>query len=325
MYGNPVCHLRQVVWDKLIEIGISRDEPWLVLGDLNEILDNSEKLGGPTRAESSFFSFRNMISDCRLRETPSIGNKFSWAGVRNNMWIQCYLDRALGNEAWYCIFPRVQAEYLERIGSDHRPILIRFANENVSRTGRFMFDKRWLSKPACLEIIKAGWNKGGDTGHQSLMSRIAECRRLISHWKMATNQNSEKRIKNLRQRIATEGIKLQPNHDLLKSLRWELAEAYREEELYWKQRSHEKWVREGDKNTRFFHGSVKRRRVRNMITSLFDTSGIEQFSDGSKGEVDVDYFRKMFSSSRPEAVTEALEGLLPRVTENMNIELTRHW
>lgn len=142
VYGDPVSQLRQLVWDKLIDIGATRDEPWLVLGDLNEITNNSEKLGGPTRAESSFFPFRNMINDCCLREVPSIGNQFSWAGERHRMWIQCKLDRALGNAAWLFLFPRVQTEYLERIGSDHRPIIIRFANENISRTGRFMFDKR---------------------------------------------------------------------------------------------------------------------------------------------------------------------------------------
>lgn len=122
VYGDLVCHLRQVVWDQLIDIGDSRDELWFVLGDLSELIDNSEKLGGPARAESTFFPFRNMKSECRLQETPSIGNRFSWAGERNNMWIQCRLDRAFGNEAWYQLFPRVQTEYLERIGSDHRPM-----------------------------------------------------------------------------------------------------------------------------------------------------------------------------------------------------------
>lgn len=47
MYGDPVRHLRQVVWDKLVDIRCSHDDAWLVIGDLNELIDNSEKLGGP--------------------------------------------------------------------------------------------------------------------------------------------------------------------------------------------------------------------------------------------------------------------------------------
>ncbi|KAL1190944.1 hypothetical protein V5N11_020917 [Cardamine amara subsp. amara] len=97
VYGDPVRHLRQVVWDNLIEIGSNREDAWLVIGDLNELVDNSEKLGGPHREEASFYSFRNMIDDCGLREVQCSGNKFSWAGERNDEYIQCCLDRALGN------------------------------------------------------------------------------------------------------------------------------------------------------------------------------------------------------------------------------------
>ncbi|KAG7536410.1 Reverse transcriptase domain [Arabidopsis suecica] len=323
VYGDPSTHLRQLVWDKLIDIGTTRDEPWIVLGDLNEIIDNTEKLGGPARAEITFFPFRNMISDCRLREVPSIGNRFSWAGDRNNQWVQCRLDRVLGNEAWFQIFPRAQAEYLERIGSDHRPLFLRFVNENMSRTGRFMFDKRWISKPEFANVIKEGWTKDDAAGYKALLHRIADCRKSISRWKRISNQNSKERISQLRHRLEEEGIKLQPNRSLLKSLKWELAEAYRAEEQYWKQKSRERWLKEGDRNTKFFHGSVQRRRVQNRILSLFDNNDIEQFAEGSKGEIAVEYFRKMFTSSKPDHVTEALDGMRPRVTTRMNVELTK--
>ncbi|KAL1194356.1 hypothetical protein V5N11_017825 [Cardamine amara subsp. amara] len=135
VYGDPARQLRQVIWDKVTEIGSTRTDAWLVIGDLNELTDNSKKLGGPLREEASFLPFRNMISDCGLREVPSCGNKFSWAGERNNMRIQCRLDRALGNTDWFQLLPRVHGEYLERIGSDHRPIMMRFANDNLSRPG----------------------------------------------------------------------------------------------------------------------------------------------------------------------------------------------
>ncbi|KAG7583258.1 Reverse transcriptase domain [Arabidopsis suecica] len=323
VYGEPAAQLRQVVWDQLVDIGHTRDDPWLVLGDLNEMVDNTEKLGGPARAEYTFFPFRNMISDCRLREIPSIGNKFSWAGDRNNMWIQCRLDRALGNEAWFHLFPRAQAEYLDRIGSDHRPLFVRFASENMSRRGRFMFNKRWINKPEFSEIIKAGWYQDDAAGHRTLMHRLSNCRKSISRWKRVSNQNSKKRIEQLRQRLEEKGIKMLPSRGLMQMLKWELAEAYREEELYWKQKSRERWLKEGDRNTKFFHGSVQRRRVQNRILSLFDANNVEQFSEGSKGDIAVEYFRKMFTSSKPDSIVEALEGMLPRVTTEMNSKLTQ--
>lgn len=56
-------------------------------------------------------------------------------------------------------------------------------------------------------------------------------------------------------------------------LKIELEKVSREEETYWKQRSKEVWLKDGDQNTRFFHGSVKTRRMRNTISSLKDTNG----------------------------------------------------
>lgn len=74
----------------------------------------------------------------------------------------------------------------------------------------------------------------------------------------------------------------------------ELDKAYREEELYWKQKSHESWHKEGNKNPKVFHGSVKYRRLKNHILVLLDEARLEQFLGGEKGNIDVDSFRNLF-------------------------------
>lgn len=94
----------------MVDIGADRNKPWVVIGDLNDLMDNSKKLGGSLREEASFFPFRNMVCDCRLREVPSSGNKFSWAGERNYLYIQCCLDRALGNSEVVSSLPTVSLE-----------------------------------------------------------------------------------------------------------------------------------------------------------------------------------------------------------------------
>lgn len=154
VYGDPTCHLRQHVWNLFTQIGSERDDLWFVVDDLNELLDNSEKLGGPPREENSFFSFWNMIQDCMLREVLSSRNKFSWAGEKSDSWVQCRLDQALGNAKWFHLFPWVHSEYLERKGSYHRFLFTWFTNENQSHFGRFIFDRRWLSNPHMVEVVK---------------------------------------------------------------------------------------------------------------------------------------------------------------------------
>ncbi|KAF8089118.1 hypothetical protein N665_0517s0005 [Sinapis alba] len=76
VYGDPNQQSRHILWEKIQRIGSTRNGPWLLVGDFNEILNNSEKEGGPVREESSFTDFRNMFITCDLRDVRSVGDKF---------------------------------------------------------------------------------------------------------------------------------------------------------------------------------------------------------------------------------------------------------
>ena len=82
IYGEPATDGRSVVWERLSRIGCSRKEPWGMVGDFNEILNNQEKSGGPVRPESSFKPFSDMINCCGMEELSSRGDRFTWGGRR---------------------------------------------------------------------------------------------------------------------------------------------------------------------------------------------------------------------------------------------------
>ena len=102
VYGDPVQKPREQVWERLTRYGLSRSEPWFIIGDLNEITGNHEKDGESFRSADSFFPFNNMIRNIGLLEFPARGNKMSWQGKRGKgkgaVLIRCRLDRALANE-----------------------------------------------------------------------------------------------------------------------------------------------------------------------------------------------------------------------------------
>lgn len=130
VYADHVQHQRAAVWNDLRDISLTRNGGWFLVGYFNELMNNSEKVGGPRTQESSFFDFRAMARECMVKEIPSSGNRLSWGGVREittnklkeKVWIQCRLDRAFGNAEWLRIFPKSHTVYLEKKASDHRPI-----------------------------------------------------------------------------------------------------------------------------------------------------------------------------------------------------------
>ncbi|XP_010497088.1 PREDICTED: uncharacterized protein LOC104774119 [Camelina sativa] len=211
VYGDPVRHLREEVWERLTRIGLQRDDPWMLTGDFNEIMDNSEKLGGPRRPESSFYPFRTMARNSRVKEIPSCGNKLSWGGRRDSVWVQCRLDRSFGNSGWFNLFPRVITEYLDLLGSDHRPIITRLVGANNTYRGRFIFDKRWIDKPETMKIIREQWSREGDSQGKSVLNGLTRCRKALSRWKRTHVTNSETQIQLLRRDLEEEATKVHPN------------------------------------------------------------------------------------------------------------------
>lgn len=154
------------------------------------------------------------------------------------------------------------------------------------------------------------------------MDRIVTCRRGIARWKKSSDLNSHMRIVRLQATYEKEIAKLFPSRLVMLCLKQQLAEAYREEEQFWRQKCREEWLREGDRNTKYFHNVVKGRKVKNIILMLLDEWGNEHFSEGSKGEIAVDYFRDLFMSSNPFDMEELFLNFPNRITREMNESLT---
>ncbi|KAG2268329.1 hypothetical protein Bca52824_062884 [Brassica carinata] len=105
-------------------------------------------------------------------------------------------------------------------------------------------------------------------------------------------------------------------------LRRDLCKAYRDEESFWRQRSRVRWLKLGDRNTKYFHLCAKGRKNRNNILLHKDSQGREHFSEGSKGNIAVEYFRDIFTSSNPWDLESLFEGFQSRVSPAMNTMLT---
>lgn len=171
-------------------------------------------------------------------------------GDKENVWIQCRLDKAFGNAEWFRLFPRVHMEYLVRLESDHKPLLTRLAAGNQRQRGRFYLDKQWCEKAEAHEVIKASSNHTLN-GISSVSDRIACCSKELVKWKRSSNSNCKVLIRKLRRNLEMESSKISPDFSRVSGMKFDLEKAYREEEIFWKHKSKDRWLEDGDKNTVF--------------------------------------------------------------------------
>ncbi|CAA7020289.1 unnamed protein product [Microthlaspi erraticum] len=318
VYGDPVVKWRDLVWERITRIGTTRTDPWFLIGDFNEITGNHEKQGGALRQASSFVSFNLMISDCGLVDFPSRGNKLSWRGRRRQRIVRCRLDRALATEDWHELFPVSHVEYLPTIGSDHRPILPTLDSKIAKRQKQFRFDKRWIGLEGLLESIKQGWNNNRGEVAPGLVDRINNCRHEISVWRKEKKTHGKQQIEELQQ--ALEEVQNDDNNtqEELIDITNKLKEAYRDEEAYWKQKSWNMWLKDGDLNTKFFHASTKQRRAVNRIVGLHNEANVWVAEDKEVERIAIGYFDKLFTSLSLGDFTGVLKNIPHRISDHEN-------
>uniref|UniRef100_A0A803N6H3 non-specific serine/threonine protein kinase n=1 Tax=Chenopodium quinoa TaxID=63459 RepID=A0A803N6H3_CHEQI len=90
-------------------------------------------------------------------------------------------------------------------------------------------------------------------------------------------------------------------------------ELERREEMYWKKRSRQEWLKHGDKNTSFFHHKAKQGEMRNNISIIKDAADNLYNEEEQISEIFVSYFEDLFagnSSIEPEPVLEKVDPII---------------
>ncbi|KAL0333107.1 UNVERIFIED_CONTAM: hypothetical protein Scaly_2212200 [Sesamum calycinum] len=79
LYGDYDIIPRRNLWRALCNLSTAiSDEPWLVLGDFNAVMDDSEVCGRAADTSMSMTEFRTCIQDTGLVQLPTTGCPYTW-------------------------------------------------------------------------------------------------------------------------------------------------------------------------------------------------------------------------------------------------------
>ncbi|KAK6162202.1 hypothetical protein DH2020_002043 [Rehmannia glutinosa] len=277
VYGQPLVSQRRVFWDTFKSLFPPTNEPWICMGDFNEVLQQHEFSGIHHRAPWQISLFRDAIHFCDLSDMGFCGPRFTWKCLLVHSYTQRgHLDRSLCNPDFRTIFPRHKVTNIPSFTSDHALICTHIdplppRSHHHSRRKLIRFESFWIRSSECKRIIKEAWSFSPG----ALNDKLNHCLADLHYWSRSNFGDLSDKIKQLKSEISKleKGLISPKTKQQLIELHGKLDILLELNDMKWKQRAKQHWYKNGDRNTSFFHAHASKRRDINHISSLTDKSG----------------------------------------------------
>ncbi|KAL4326348.1 hypothetical protein GQ457_11G021160 [Hibiscus cannabinus] len=259
-------------------------------------------------------------------ETPKVVHTDAGPPVsKGDAQLLARLDRFLATHIWLDAFPnhRVQSEYTA--ASNHFFLLLdttgaSLSNTSVLHNDYYKFEACWASEQECHDRVASCW----EATHQTTLEKLYNVGRSLHTWQQRKRFHSVRRINHLQKAVNDMMANPLPSPDDLKTLadsELELKKLLDKEEAYWSQRLRVLWLREDDRNTRFFHARANGRRKKNRILGLSAPDGTWHDRLPGLHRIASDYFTGLFSSSACTSTDVIIDCISPSITDAMNATL----
>ncbi|KAK4394177.1 hypothetical protein Sango_1888500 [Sesamum angolense] len=179
---------------------------------------------------------------------------------------------------------------------------------------RFRFEAVWLRSKDCKGVIERAWAHGDVVDpRRSLLHKLRSCREDLSLWDKTGFGNITKRIKEIDTQLknATHMEIASAFHKWGKALQPELEELLDREETLRKQRGKALWLKEGDRNTAFFHARATEQSHRKEIKDIEESCESGEILSCLEPRVMEEMNEELCCPFMPEEVKSALVAMHP--------------
>eukprot|EP00253_Pinus_taeda_P013020 PITA_13020 len=336
-YFPQDLHQKLEVLEALTALNANRLHPlWISGGDYNIITSLTEKKGGRMKLEEDSTGLKEFIQNNQLIDLQTSNGLFTWTNKRRGPHhIASRLDRFLISDNAIHLGGALHASILPQGGSDHWPIMLQWISPGKQSNRPFHFESFWFTNPDFKRMVQAVWKSfTPPTGAKmyQFQQKLRHLKQAIKAWNKSkfgnildAKKSLEQSMCDLQQTIITEG-RTEELSNKEHSLWMELETRRLQEEILWKQKSRIRWLKEGEKNTKFFHRSTIQRRMHNNIAFINNNQGdrIEKHEDIEKA------FRDHFQEALKEqpgsyeAAIKAVTQHIPKlITEDQNQNLLK--
>lgn len=215
--------------------------------------------------------FNDLIRDQGWIDVELKNRSFTWTNKRPAPTLS-KIDRLFISGEWQSMFPLISLQALSMVVSDHVPLLLTFRHHQTKPRIRRL-ENFWLQYNEIRQIIQAIWEQpsGVIADFQQKIERL-HCQTGEWHANRFTQMDSQ--LDSCHRAILFfDQIEEKRNLDvrefkLRQQIRERAYELARNTEIKWQQRSRIQWLKNGDRNTRYFHVMASAGNNRNTIKSV---------------------------------------------------------
>ncbi|RVW87143.1 hypothetical protein CK203_027009 [Vitis vinifera] len=252
VYGPVISSEKEDFWEELSAICGLWEDPWCLGGDFNAVRFPEER--------------RNS-----LRLTTEM-RRFS---------------------EWEDHFSAITQAALPRLISDHNPIVLQ-AGGFSSGKSPFRFENMWLKIDGFQDLVRSWWNGYSVDGSSShcIAEKLKALKKDLKNWNKEVIGNvslnraeASSRLQRWESRendgpLTASEVEAK-NQALEDYKKWALLE-----ETSWRQKSREIWLKEGDKNTKYFHKMANARTRKNFMSKIRIN---EELGEGLASSLEVEF------------------------------------
>jgi hypothetical protein len=224
-------------------------------------------------------------------------------------------------------FPNATVSHLVSSRSDHCPLLIDLEKSEILSASRkpWRYEMMWEREQSLDVEIERSWMEGKEASNiQDINKKLSVLRKDLSVWKDQFFGAVDKEMKSLKQEL--EVLLLRNDHATnfrVHEIYKRLDELLIREEIMWKQRSRIDWLREGDRNTKYFHQRATWRAKKNKIVSLKDENGRVVKRQEEMKKVASSFFNNLFLQDESVCPNEIINLMKSKLTAAMNESLIK--
>ena len=295
------------------------------------IASMEEKQGGRSQANSDGNILKNFINNNWLIDIPTSNGLYTWTNKREgSQQIASRLDRFLISDNATHLGGELTASILPFSGSDHWPIELQWNRPGKNLKRPFRFEEFWFSHLYFEELVKSSWTNfipPEGTCMSRFQQKLKHLKGAIKKWNHTSFGNIfraqaklNEEMKNIQQTIINAG-RTEELTKLEQITESKIIERDKQEEILWRQKSRIRWLKHGEKNTKFFHKTTVQRRMTNCITHIRNVQGEKiETHDGIEGEF-LNYFKEALQEpniNRIPAINKLLKSIPKVITEEHN-------